>query len=317
MLLVHSIGFYYPELNTVISEKMILVTGGTGFVGSHLVRRLAQEKINTRCLVRKTSNLERLPKEIEVAYGDVNDKESLKKATKGVEAVIHLVGIIVEQKNATFEIIHTQGTRNLVEASKKNGARRFIYISALGARENARSRYHTTKWQAEQEVINSGMEYVILRPSIMTGEWGAFITMLSNIVRKAPVVPIIDGESKVQPIYVENTVDCLIKSLTERRTTNRIFEIAGPEQITYRQLFLTLMEVLGIKKPAVEIPIWLMRLPAYIFENVMEKPPITTQQFIMLQEDNICDISEMQEVFNLKLVPFREALRTFLKPEVA
>ena len=126
------------------------------------------------------------------------------------------------------------------------------------------------------------------------------------------MVPIIDGESIVQPIYVENTVDCLIKSLTEKKTTNRIFEIAGPEQITYRQLFLTLMEVLGIKKPAIEIPIWMMWLPAYIFENVMDKPPITTQQLIMLQEDNICDVSEMQGVFNLKLVPFREALKTSL-----
>ncbi len=293
---------------------MILVTGGTGFVGSHLVRRLAQEKIQTRCLVRKTSSLERLPRGIEVVYGDVNDKESLKKATENVKAVIHLVGIIVEHKGATFEIIHTQGTKNLVEASREAGVERFIYVSALGARENAQSRYHITKWQAEQDVIKSGMEYVILRPSIMIGERGTFITMLSNVIKKAPVVPIIDGDSKVQPIYVENTVDCLIKSLTERKTTNRIFEIAGPEQITYRQLFLTLMEALGVKKPTIEIPIWLMWLPAYILENVIDRPPITTQQLIMLQEDNICDIKEMQEVFNLKLVPLRDVLKKLLLP---
>ncbi|KCZ72252.1 putative nucleoside-diphosphate sugar epimerase [Candidatus Methanoperedens nitroreducens] len=288
---------------------MILVTGGTGFVGSHLVRRLVQEKIQTRCLVRKTSSLERLPRGIEVVYGDVNDKESLKKATEDVEAVIHLVGIILEHKGATFEIIHTQGTKNLVEASREAGVKRFIYVSALGSRENAQSRYHITKWQAEQDVIKSGMEYVILRPSIMIGERGTFITMLSNVIKKAPVVPIIGGDSKVQPIYVENTVDCLIKSLTERKTTNRIFEIAGPEQITYRQLFLTLMEALGVKKPTIDIPIWLMWLPAYILENVLDKPPITTQQLIMLQEDNICDIKEMQEVFNLKLVPLRDVLK--------
>lgn len=278
-------------------------------MGSHLVRRLVQEKIQTRCLVRKTSSLERLPRGIEVVYGDVNDKESLKKATEDVEAVIHLVGIILEHKGATFEIIHTQGTKNLVEASREAGVKRFIYVSALGSRENAQSRYHITKWQAEQDVIKSGMEYVILRPSIMIGERGTFITMLSNVIKKAPVVPIIGGDSKVQPIYVENTVDCLIKSLTERKTTNRIFEIAGPEQITYRQLFLTLMEALGVKKPTIDIPIWLMWLPAYILENVLDKPPITTQQLIMLQEDNICDIKEMQEVFNLKLVPLRDVLK--------
>lgn len=295
---------------------MILVTGGTGFVGSHLVRRLAQERIQTRCLVRRASNIGRLKEHgIEVVYGDINDKESLKKAVKGVETVIHLVGIIVEQKGATFEIIHTQGTGNLVEASREAGVKRFIYISALGARENARSRYHITKWEAEQLVINSGMEYVIFRPSIMIGEWGAFITVLSRIMRQAPVIPVIDGESRVQPIYVENTVDCIIKSLSEPKTTSRIFEIAGPQQITYRELYLTLMDVLSVKKPTVGIPIWLMFPAAYILERVMDKPPITTQQLIMLEEDNICDIREMQDVFNLELVPFKDALRAFLPQE--
>lgn len=295
---------------------MILVTGGTGFVGSHLIKRLASERIQTRCLARKTSAIEKLKElGIAVAYGDVLDKESLKKAVEDVETVIHLIGIIVEKKGATFEIIHTQGTKNLLEVSKEAGVQRFIYISALGARENARSRYHKTKLEAERAVINSGMEYIIFRPSIMIGEGGEFITMLSKIVRRAPIIPIIDGESKVQPIYVENTVDCIIKSLADPKTTNRIFEIAGPDQITYKELFLILMEFLDVDNPTFQIPITFMWPAAYILERVMEKPPITTQQLIMLQEDNICDISEMQEVFNLKLVPFKEALKTFLPPK--
>src|SRR3990172_1120329 len=295
---------------------MILVTGGTGFVGSHLMKRLASERIQTRCLARKTSDIEKLKEPgIEVAYGDVLDKESLKKAVEDVETVIHLVGIIVEKKGATFEIIHTQGTKNLVDVSKAAGVQRFIYISALGARENARSRYHKTKWEAERALINSAMEYVIFRPSIMIGEGGEFITMLSKIVRFAPIIPIIDGESKVQPIYVENTVDCIIKSLTDPKTTNRIFEIAGPDRITYKELFLTLREVLDIDNPTFQIPITFMWPAPYILEGVMEKPPITTQQLIMLQEDNICDIREMQEVFNLKLVPLKEALKSILPPK--
>ncbi len=294
---------------------MILVTGGTGFVGSHLVKRLALEKIRTRCLVRESSNIGLLKElGIEVAYGDMIDKDSLKKAMQGVRAVIHLVGIIVEHKGATFEIIHTQGTKNLVEASKAASVQRFIYISALSARENARSRYHKTKWEAERSVVNSGMEYVIFRPSIMIGEGGEFIIMLSRIVLQAPIIPVVDGESRVQPIYVENTVDCLIRSLTNPKTANRVFEIAGPDRITYKELFLTLMEVLEIDKPILQIPITFMWPVAYILERVMKKPPITTQQLIMLQEDNICDINEMQKVFNLKLVPFKEALKTFLSP---
>lgn len=292
-----------------------MVTGGTGFVGGHLVDRLVHEKIQLRCLVRKDSNIEKLKKEkalIDVAFGDLTDEESLKKALEGVETVVHLIGIIVEKKGLTFEIIHTQGTRKLVNACKMAGVRRFIYISALGAREKARSRYHITKWEAEQAVIQSGMEYVISRPSIMIGKGGEFITMLSRIVKEAPVVPVIDGKSKVQPIYVENTIDCIIKSVTEPGINNRIFEIGGPDQITYRELFLTLMDVLEIKKPVIEIPILLVWPAAYILEKLLEKPPITIQQLIMLQEDNICDIKEMQEVFGLELVPLEEALKSFL-----
>jgi len=292
---------------------MILVTGGTGFVGSHIVKRLYREKMKTRCLVRKGSNVKRLNElGIELAYGDLTDKGSLKKALEGVETVIHLIGIIVERKGATFEIIHTQGTRALVNACKDAGVKRLIYISALGSRENARSRYHSTKWEAEQAIIKSGMEYVILRPSIMIGERGEFITMLSGIIQKAPLIPVIGAKSKVQPIYVENTADCVVRSLVEPKISQKIFEIGGPQQMTYRELFLTLSDVLKIKKPVLGIPIWLMWPAAYILERLMEKPPITTQQLIMLQEDNICDIREMQEVFDLQLMPLREALKTFL-----
>jgi len=292
---------------------MILVTGGTGFVGSHIVKRLYREKMKTRCLVRKGSNVKRLNElGIELAYGDLTDKGSLKKALEGVETVIHLIGIIVERKGATFEIIHTQGTRALVNACKDAGVKRLIYISALGSRENARSRYHSTKWEAEQAIIKSGMEYVILRPSIMIGERGEFITMLSGIIQEAPLIPVIGAKSKVQPIYVENTADCVVRSLVEPKISKKIFEIGGPQQMTYRELFLTLSDVLKIKKPVLGIPIWLMWPAAYILERLMEKPPITTQQLIMLQEDNICDIREMQEVFDLQLMPLREALKTFL-----
>jgi NADH dehydrogenase len=292
---------------------MILVTGGTGFVGSHIVKRLAMEKMKTRCLVRKGSNVGRLEElGIELAYGDLTDKESLKKALVGVETVIHLIGIIVERKGVTFEIIHSQGTRALVEACKDAVIKRFIYVSALGARENARSRYHITKWEAEQVIIKSGLEYVIFRPSIMIGEGGEFITMLSGIIKKAPMIPVIGAKSKLQPIYVENTADCVLRSLADPKISNRIFEIGGPDQMTYRELYITLANVLEIKKLVVEIPVWLVWPAAYILERVMEKPALTTQQLMMLQEDNICDIKQMQEAFSLQLMPFKDALKTFI-----
>ncbi len=291
---------------------MILVTGGTGFVGSHLVGRLAREGIETRCLVRSSSKaggIETLG--MEAVVGDVTERRSLADAVDGVDAVVHLVGIIREPKGVTFELVHSQGTRNLVEACLDAGVERFIYISALGTRPEAPSRYHKTKWEAEEIVRKSGMEYTILRPSIMFGARGEFVEFLKKIIHQAPLVPVVGGSSLVQPIHVENTVDCIIQSI-QGKAVNRTVEIGGPEQMTYRQLFKTFAEVAGVEKTFIEIPIWLVKPLAYVMEAVMDNPPVTSQQLIMLGEDNICDNTEMLKTFKLELISLREGLKEIL-----
>ena len=136
---------------------MILVTGATGFVGSHLVTRLRKDGLAVRAVVRTPAKAQALADlGVEVVPGDISDRASLEAAAAGIERVIHLVGIIQEAPGATFQSVHVDGTRELLEASKKAGVRHFIYQSALGTRPNAKSRYHRTKWEAEELVSRAG-----------------------------------------------------------------------------------------------------------------------------------------------------------------
>ena len=149
---------------------MILVTGATGFIGSNLVRRLAAEAKPVRALVRDAEKARRvLGPDVETITGNIAEPVSLARAAEGADTIIHLVGIIQEARGATFEGIHVRGTENILAAAVRAGARRFVFQSALGTRPNAPSRYHQTKWRAEELVRASGLSWTILRPSLVYG----------------------------------------------------------------------------------------------------------------------------------------------------
>lgn len=293
---------------------MILVTGGTGFVGSHLIRRLRGAGLPVRAVVRdpaKAGALRDLG--VEIVAGDVADRPSLEGAAKGVERVIHLVGIIQEAPGQTFQGIHVEGTRNVVEASKKADVRHVVYQSALGTRPNARSAYHTTKWAAEEIVRDSGMACTILRPSLIYGPGDKFTIRMSGMLKLSPVVPVIgSGRTRVQPIYIDDVVTCLEKIVTSDSFLNEAYEIGGPDQLTYTELTETLADALGIRRPTVHMPLALMRPAARLLEAVLPNPPVTSDQLIMLQEDNVCSMKDIREVFGVEPVGFREGLRRFL-----
>ncbi|MGC8834566.1 MAG: SDR family oxidoreductase, partial [Armatimonadota bacterium] len=151
-----------------LSQNKILVTGASGFIGKHLVEHLLRRGFDVRCLVRRQVHLptpEGATGRLETALGDINDPPSLTEALSGVHTVVHLVGIIRETPGATFQRIHVDGTRNLLIAAARAEAKRFFYMSGLGARPNARSRYHQTKWEAEELVRASGLQLAVFRPS--------------------------------------------------------------------------------------------------------------------------------------------------------
>ena len=294
---------------------MILVTGATGFVGSHLVRRLRKESIPVRAVVRTPAKAQALRDlGVEVVPGDLSDPWSLIAAAEGAERVVHLVGIIQEGRGSTFESVHVDGTKNMLEAAAKAGVRHFFHQSALGTREGAKSEYHRTKWEAEELVRKSGIPFTILRPSLIYGPGDLFTVRLAEMIRLSPVLPVVgSGRSRVQPIFIDDVVSCIAKAVMSDAFAGRVFEVGGPDQLTYEEVTKAIADALGVNRPLVHVPLLFMRMMAKAAETVLPTPPVTTDQLIMMQEDNICGREDIREAFGIEPVAFAEGLRRFLQ----
>ena len=295
---------------------MILVTGGTGFVGGNLIRRLRQEGLPVRSLARHPDRVQPLKDlGVEVVPGDIADKVSLEKAAEGIERVIHLVGIIQETQGVTFRGVHVEGTRNVIEAARKAGVRHFFHQSALGTRPGAKSEYHRTKWEAEELVRQSGIPHTILRPSLIYGPGDKFTIRLSEMLKRAPVMPVIgSGKYRVQPIFIDDVVSCMVKVVIGDAFLNEIYEIGGPDQLTYKEVTTAIAETMGLKRQAVHVPLFFMKPIARALETVLSNPPLTTNQLIMLQEDNVCSMRDIRDAFGIEPLAFRDGLKKFIRP---
>ncbi len=294
---------------------MILITGGTGFVGSHLIKRLRMADIPVRAVVRNSVRAQGLKSlGVDVVPGDLSDSISLEKAASGCERVVHLVGIIQETANATFQRVHVEGTRNVLNAAKKAGVRHFFFQSALGTRPGAKSAYHRTKWEAEELVRAGSIPFTILRPSLIYGPGDQFTIRLSEMIRLAPVLPIIgSGTSKIQPIYIDDVISCIEKAVTSDSYLNEMYEIGGPEQLTYEEVTIAIAGILGVRRPKLHMPLFFMKTAARVLEAVLPRPPLTTDQLIMLQEDNVCGLRDIRDAFGVEPIRFEEGLAMFLQ----
>lgn len=299
---------------------MILLTGATGFVGSHMVEALQAAGHSVRCLVRSTKKARKQGLWGELVEGDILRPETLPPALAGADKVIHLVGIILERGRQTFERVHYEGTHNLVQAAKQAGVTRWVQMSAIGARSDSEgTAYHRTKWKAEQEVIQGGIPHVILRPSIIYGPRDGFVTQMVDMIEKTPVIPIVGtGEYPLQPIFVQNVCQVFVGALTNDKATNKIFELGGPEALAYEKVIDIIAATIGVKKKKVHLPFGLMRINAALLETFLPlvgaTPPVTRAQLQMLREGSTCDVRPSLEAFHLRLVPFAQGLATYLKP---
>ena len=295
---------------------MILLTGATGFVGGNLLKEMLNQGFKVRCLVRNPSKAEAIKQAgVELVQGDVTDRDSIAKALEDgkVEAAVHLVGILAETKNTTFKVIHTEGTRNMVEACKQKNVKRFIHISALGTRENARSEYHKTKWEAEEIIRHSGLEYTIFRPSVLFGKEDKFANLFANIIKISPFIMIPgNGKNKMQTVSVKDLVKAMTKAVTDARHINKVYEIAGPEKLAFNEIIDAICRVLGRTRLKIHIPMPVMRIGAAIGECIFPKPPITRDQLLMLEEDNITENNALESIFGIKPVGFEEGIKGYL-----
>ena len=290
----------------------VLVTGGTGFVGPHVVHALRARDMPVRALVRNPARATRLAAwGAELAVGDVTDPASLRAACEGVDAVVHLVAII-KGRPSDFKRVMTQGTRNVVAAAQEAGARRFVLASALGVDERTKDAtpYFAAKWEMERAVQESGLEHVIFRPSFVFGRDGGVLPTFIRLARFAPVTPIIGpGTLRLQPIWIEDLAEYYAVAVTEQAATNRAFELGGPDAVTWNEFWERLKRVLGKRRPSVHVPFGAMRFQATLTER-LPGAPVTRDQLTMLAlGDNVVTDPSAVETFQLPLVSLDEQLR--------
>ena len=299
----------------------VLVTGGTGFVGTHLVNALSRRGHEVAVLARHPDRARnRYNRPVERVRGDVLDGPSLVSAFSGRDAIIHLVGIIHEHGVQTFDRMHRQAAENVVAAGREAGVRRLLHMSAMGASEEAPSEYSRTKAAGERAVTQSDLDWTIFRPSIVFGPGDGFVSLLAPIVEKNPLfIPVIGrGETRFQPVSVYDVARVFADALEKPETISKTFEVGGPDVLTLNEIYREIATVLGKRrKPLLHLPLWWGRLLARFFESFARRgwiahPPLTRDQLNSLSRDNVGDVSETVAVFDGKWREFRPGLREYL-----
>lgn len=267
---------------------MILVTGGTGYVGSRLVEKLVEQGRDVRLLARDVAAARRrFPHGVIFAQGNVTAPETLRSVLAGVDTVIHLVAIIRERGGRTFEKINYQGTVAIVDAEKEAGVRRHLQMSALGVLRDPDFPYHDTKYRAEQYVKASGLDWTIFRPSIIFGPGDQFFSTLAGLAKlPAPFVLPDGGVAKFQPVWRDDVVDAFIAALDDPAAIGKTYELGGPEILSYKEMVTALMDVIGRHRPMLPLPAALLEPAAWAFDKLLPKPPVTPEQLKMLRLDN-------------------------------
>lgn len=293
----------------------IFVTGGTGFLGREVVRQLVAVGHRVVCLVRDPEKgKERLPSTVELQVGDLFDPAGYQEALQNCQAVIHLVGILVEGFGAGFEKVHVEGTRGLIGACSASGVKRFVYMSSLGSREEARSRYHQTKFRAERILRESALDWTIFRPSVIFGPNDQFVNRLARIVRSSPFIPVIGtGSALIQPVSVRDVAGCVCLAVGNPVSKHKIYPLGGPQAYSYEEVFRLIASVLKIKKKVVHVPAPILYPVAQVSNWVLRNPPITPEQLTMIQEDNVCDSNEAIVDFRLEFQSFERGIKEYLK----
>lgn len=311
--------------------ESVLVTGATGFVGRVVVRALLAKGISPVCLVRSPDKLFSQHPEVAsdrliAVTGSLGDPKALKEAAEQSGAAIHLVGIIIQRRlhGQTFRGVHVRGTQSVVDAVHAAGIKRFIHMSALGARVDAVSAYHQTKWAAEEYVRESGLDWTIFRPSLIHGPDGEFMRLMKRFFCGfvPPVIPYFgSGRAKLQPVSVKDVARCLVESLSRDDTIGQVFELGGPRVYSWVSFYNACRAMMpGAKtwKPMVSQPVPVAKAMAAVMHPPMALAELVVRSLGMLrfdagqvdmsQEDSVCDHTVAEKAFGLRMRSFEEEL---------
>ncbi len=283
-----------------LNGKLITVFGGSGFIGRHTIKILAERGYSVRVAVRHPELAEHLQPlgavgQIMPVAASVRNRKSVEQAIAGSDAVINLVGILYEKGAQKFESVQAQGPAIVAQVCKEQGIDRFVHVSAIGADANSSAVYAKTKAAGEQAVLEAMPNAVIFRPSIVFGPEDDFFNRFGSMAQLSPLLPLIGGgHTKFQPVYVGDVALAIANAVEGTVETGKIFELGGPQIATFKECLQLMMEVIMRKRRLVSLPFPLARLQAR-FLQLLPKPMLTVDQVNLLKSDNVVSQQALDE----------------------
>lgn len=273
---------------------LVTVFGGAGFLGRHAVRALAAQGWRIRAAVRRPDLAGYLQPmgavgQVHAVQANVRFPGSVARAVEGADAVVNLVGILAKSGRQTFEAVHVEGARAIAEAARAAGARSLVHVSAIGADKNSKASYARTKWAGEVAVRERFQDAVILRPSLVFGPEDQLFNRFAALAGYSPFLPLIGGgRTKMQPVYVGDVAAAIAAALAGKARPQTVYELGGPEVVTFRELLERTMVWSGRKRGYLRLPFWAAKLGALLtlpLPNGLR--PLTVDQVRMLRVDNV------------------------------
>jgi uncharacterized protein YbjT (DUF2867 family) len=272
------------------TRRVATVFGGSGFVGRYVVKRLARQGYIVRVAVRDPEAALFLKPmgavgQIVPLFASVTNEATVKRAIEGADVLVNAVGILTESGSASFHAIHAEGAERIARIAAASEVARLVQISAIGADTASPSRYGASKGAAEQAVLCAFPSATILRPSLVFGQEDKFFNRFAEIARLSPIMPVICGDTKMQPVYVGDVADAVMAALTST-TAGKTYELGGPRVWTFREILAFILKQTRRNRRLLDIPMGIARFQASIMQHVPGKP-LTPDQLLMLEKDNV------------------------------
>ncbi|MFZ1108410.1 MAG: complex I NDUFA9 subunit family protein [Rhodomicrobium sp.] len=281
------------------NSTVVTVFGGSGFVGRYVAQALARAGCRIKVAVRRPElALSVLPLgsvgQIALVQANVRDEKSVADAVRGADFVVNLVGILQPSGRQRFGDIHGKAPETIAKAAKAAGARGFVQVSAIGADRVARSAYARTKGEGEARALAAFPQTVVLRPSLVFGPEDQFFNRFAGLAAFSPVLPLIGGRTRFQPVYVGDAARAVAAAVSERATEGAVYELGGPTVYTFREILEKVCEWTQRSPALLPIPFWMAKIPAF-FVQFLPGAPITLDQLRLLQRDNVVSAEAIRE----------------------
>jgi uncharacterized protein YbjT (DUF2867 family) len=298
---------------------MILVTGGTGFIGQALIRHLVESGRRVRVLLRPSPRSPRLPTgvTVDVTVSGLDDERGLRAAMVDVDTVYHLAGIERRGAYGSLADVDIRGTQAVVNAAVDARVDRFFYLSHLGAERGSAYPVFKAKAIAEEFIRRSKIDFTIVRTAIVYGINDGFTTGLAQLLFALPFIFLVPGDGKIfiQPLWVEDLVTCLAWALDDERTRNQLYEIGGPEALTFNQVLGIIISNLGIQRRLVHVRLPYLRGLTIYLEDLLPALPVSVYWLDYLATNRTCALDTIPRFFNLMPVRFSQRLAYLHGPD--